>query len=294
MFQRIALAVLTLLISAPLFAAQKPTVGILQIIEHPALNKTRDGLIARLKENAITTEVQNAQGNPALAAQIAQKFVANGVKVIVALGTTAAQAAASAAKARKIPVVFSSVTDPLGAKLVKNLKEPGVPVTGVSNAISALEVLSFVKGEQPTIKRLGVIYNPGEANSVSTLVEMKTVAKALDFEIVAVSATKSAECTAAAQNLVGKVGAILINNDNTALSAFEAIAKVAEKAELPLYASDHDVLSQGATATYGPDQYVIGTQTAKMVIEVLGGRHPEDMEVTFPERAYAERAPEKW
>ncbi|MFN7710370.1 MAG: ABC transporter substrate-binding protein [Holosporales bacterium] len=292
MLRRVFVSFLSFLISSPVFAANSPTVGVLQIIEHPALNQTRDGLLARLKENATTVEVQNAQGNPALAAQIAQKFVASGVKVIVALGTTAAQAAVSAAKARGVPVVFSSVTDPLGAKLVKDLKQPGLPVTGASNYIPSLELLTFVKSEQPQLKRLGVIYNPGEANSVSTLNEMQKVAKALGFEVVAVSATKSAECVAAAQNLAGSVEAILIHNDNTALSAFEAIAKVAKKAQLPLYASDHDVLPFGATATYGPDQYALGVQTAEMVLEVLGGRRPEEMPVTFPEKAYSMRAPQ--
>src|SRR3990167_10566919 len=155
-------------------AHSAPTkISIIQIIEHPALNATREGLIDELHKlgyqegDNLVLEYQSAQGNPSLAAQISQKFVSNQANVIVAIGTKAAQAAMNATKEAKIPVVFSSVTDPLGAKLVSNLKAPDGHVTGVSNFIPIEPQFKLFKKLVPNLRTIGVIYNPGEANSVA-------------------------------------------------------------------------------------------------------------------------------
>src|SRR3990167_9362948 len=155
-------------------AHSAPTkISIIQVLEHPALNATRQGLIDELhklgyKEGEnLVLEYQSAQGNPSLAVQISQKFVSNQANVIVAIVTKAAQAAMNATKEAKIPVVFSSVTDPLAAKLVNNLKTPTGHVTGVSNFVEPTpQFQAFIK-YLPQLKALGVVYDAGEPNSIA-------------------------------------------------------------------------------------------------------------------------------
>eukprot|EP01037_Dinobryon_pediforme_P015593 gene15593-15740_t len=136
---------------------------------------------------------------------IIQKFVGQKADIIVAIPTTPAQAAAQITQGSKIPVVFASVTDPVGTKLVIDPQKPEGNITG--------------------LKRLGIIYNPGEANSVILLEKTQSAAKDEGINLVAIPASKTSEVLTAAQNLIGKIDAIFINNDNTALAAFDAVTK---------------------------------------------------------------------
>ena len=140
------------------------------IVEHPALDAVRDGVKAVLNENGYSGDqfkftYESAQGQPAIASQIARKLVGDEPDVIVAIATPSAQAAVSASKT--IPVVFSVVTDPVGAKIVSSLIQPGGNVTGLSDMVNVKQHLSLVKEFVPGLKTIGVPYNPGETNSVS-------------------------------------------------------------------------------------------------------------------------------
>jgi len=284
------LALFSLFIS-PSFSQKPPLkISILQIVEHPALNATRQGFLDELHklgyregENLIL-DYQSAQGNSALAAQIAQKFVSENTDIIVAIATKAAQAAITASKGTKIPVVFSSVTDPKGAKLVKNLKAPKEYVTGVSNYVSAEPQFKFFKQLLPHLKALGIVYDPGEDNSIALNKEMEKAAKALDLKLVFSTATKSSDVLTASQSLCGKVDAIFINNDNTALSAFSSVIKAARSCNIPAFVSDIDIANQGAMAALGPDQEALGRQTARMVDRILKNPTSPLPPVEFPEK----------
>jgi putative ABC transport system substrate-binding protein len=212
---------------------------------------------------------ESAQGNPALAAQIVQKFVGQKVSMIVALGTTPAQAAAQITQNTSIPVVFSTVTDPVGAKLVLNPHNPEGNITGVSNFVPIDSQFSFFKKLLPTLKTLGIIYNPGEANSVSLMEKMNAIAPTMGLTLVPSVASKTSDVVVAAKNLMGKVDAVFVNNDNTALAAFDAVAKVCLENKTPAFVSDMDLLAHGALAVLGPDQYELGKQTAVMIIKII-------------------------
>jgi len=154
-------------------AAEKVTIGIMQIIDHPALNAVRDGLKDALQEvygyvegENIVYDAQSAQGDVATANTIARKFVAAGVDVIVSIATPTSQAAANAT--RDIPVVFSAVTDPVAAGLVKDLEKPGGNVTGISDMTPVDRQIYLIKFLFPNAKRIGTLYNSGEVNSVVT------------------------------------------------------------------------------------------------------------------------------
>ncbi len=250
-------------------------ISILQIVDHPALNATRDGIRDGLLQVGFTEgkdlilQIQSAQGNPAMAAQIAQKFVSDGATIIVALGTTAAQAAKSAARGSKTVVVFSSITDPLSAKLVKSWDKPNEGVTGISNFVSAQPRFEFFRKFLPNLKSLGVVYNPGDTNSIAILKEMETIAAKMEIDLKTAVASRTGEVLSAAQKLASEVDALFVNNDNTALAAFDSVVRAGNLAQKPIFVSDVDVVDQGALAAMGPDQYALGLQTAEMIVKII-------------------------
>lgn len=257
---------------------------ILQIVEHPALNATRAGIEKVLKEANVSFRYETAQGNPALASQIAQKFVGSKPQVLIGIGTQASQALVSESRNKDLPVVFSTVTDPISARLVKNLSQPEGRVTGVSNYINVDQLLNIIKGFMPKLKNLGIIYNPGEVNSVTLLEESKIKAKIIGINIIPSTANNSSEIISATQYLMGKVDAIFINNDNTALSAFESITKISNKNHVPVFTSDTDLIKQGAFVALGPNQFDLGQQTAKIVLKILKGDSINSLPVEFPKK----------
>lgn len=269
---------------------EKILIAVAQVIEHPALDKTFQGFVDGMNRGGYVDGLnckivrESAQGNPALALQIAQKFVGQNAKLIVGLGTSTAQAAAKATeKSPEIPVIFSSVTDPLGAKLVGATQKPGGNVTGVSNFVDPAKQLETFKKILPRLRTLGIIYNPGEANSVSLVNSVEEIADKQDIDIVKVAAGKTSEVQGAAQNLVGKVDAIFVNNDNTALAAFDAVVKVGAENRIPVFVSDVDLVGKGAVAALGANQYELGHQTARMAVRMLNGlAAPETTPVEFP------------
>jgi putative ABC transport system substrate-binding protein len=264
-------------------AAADVTVAVTAIVEHPALDAVRRGVADELVKEGykigdnLDFQFESAQGNPATAAQIAQKFVGEAPDVIVPISTPSAQAVAAATK--DIPIVFSAVTDPVGAKLVASMDKPGGNVTGMTDLSPIGAHLDLVKEITPDVAKLGVIYNPGEANSVTLLDLLKQEAPGRGLEIVEVAAPRSSDVQAAAQSLVGKVDAIYVPTDNTVVTALEAIVGVGVDNQLPVYAGDTDSVPRGAMAALGFNYYDVGLQTGKIVGRVLAGENPGDIPV---------------
>ena len=261
-------------------------VAISQIVSHPALNETYEGIVEQLaKEGYIQGKnleiiYKNAQGNIVTSAQIAHSFANLKPDVVIAISTPSAQTALSALK--DTPIVFSSVSAPLEAKLVASLEEPGGMVTGVSNMVPFERQLKLVIQLVPHLHTLGVVCNPGEANSIATLAQMKEVASRYNIEVLEATASKTSEVIEATKSLLDRVDAFFINNDNTALAAFEAVVATARRAKKPVFASDLECVEQGAPAVLGASQREIGRQTARMVAQVLKGTPPGTMPVQGP------------
>ena len=282
---------LSFFISSSISAEKPPTkISILQIVEHPALNTTRQGFLDELQKlgyeegKNLILDYQSAQGNATLAVQIAQKFVSQKPDIIVAITTKAAQAVMAASRGTKIPIVFSSVTDPLGSKLVKNLKAPEGYVTGVSNLIPVEPQFKLFKRLLPNLKTLGIVYDPGEDNSITLNKTMTNVAQEMGLKLVFAVATKTSEVLTASQSLCGKVDAIFINNDNTALPAFSSVVKATRGCNIAAFVSDVDLADQGALAALGPDQTELGRQTARMVDRILKNPGAPLPSVEYPEK----------
>lgn len=250
-------------------------VGVIQIIDHPALERTYQGLSDALqtmfKGHAIRILRESAQGNPALALQIAQKFVGQEVNMVVAMGTTAAQAARQASNGR-VPVVFTSITDPVYAKLVRSAEDHEPWISGISNLVPVEASLKVFQEKWPEVKRIGMIYNPGEPNSVAIVESTRRVCEQAGVALTTLSATKAHEVVSAAQRLMQQVDALWVNNDNTVLATFDALVPLAQTTSCLLWASDVDL--KGYTAAHGADQYALGEQTARMVYQHLSGKQP--------------------
>jgi putative ABC transport system substrate-binding protein len=253
------------------------------IIEHPALTATRNGIVEALKAAGyeegknLKFVYETAQGNVATAAQIARKFVGDKPNVIVPISTASTQAVVAAT--RDIPVVFSTVTDPVGAKIVSDMKHPGGNVTGVVDMPPLDQHIALIRKISPAAKRIGIPYNPGESNSITQIKLLRPMLEAAGLTMVEASASKSADVLAAAQSLVGKADVIYVINDNTVVAALESVIKVGIDNKLPVYAGDTDSVQRGAIATLGFSYIDVGRQAGQIVIRVLKGEKPGDIPV---------------
>jgi putative ABC transport system substrate-binding protein len=282
--KRLLIAAAVLAQSAGLaISAEAVKVAVTAIVEHPALDAARDGVRDGLKAagwdgDKIVFSYESAQGNPATAAQIARKLIGEEPDVIVPISTPSAQAVVAATKS--IPVVFTAVTDPVGAQLVVNPGKPGGNVTGLSDLSPLADHLALIREITPDAKRIGVPYNPGEPNAVTLVNLLKEMAGDHGVTIVEATASKSSEVQAAARSLIGKVDVIYVPTDNTIVSALEAVIGVGTQSKIPVYAGDTASVERGAIATVGFDYYQIGLQTAEIVARVLKGEKPGDIAVT--------------
>lgn len=254
------------------------TVSVSSIVEHSALDSVRDGVKQALtdagytEENGLEWQFQTAQGNNAIAAQIARKFVGDNSDVIVAISTPAAQAVVAATKT--IPVVYSAVTDPVAAQLIPAWGPSGTNVTGVTDELELSPQLALIKKVVPDAKNVGIIYNPGEANSVVVVERLRELLSEHDMNLVEASAARTVDVGAAARSLVGKVDVIYTGTDNNVMSAYEALVKVGNDAKIPLIGSDTSSVARGAIAALGINYYDIGLQAGKQVVRILKGENP--------------------
>ncbi|MCQ4143931.1 ABC transporter substrate-binding protein [Vogesella sp. AC12] len=259
-------------------AADMKSVAVTAIVDHPALDAARKGVEDELKAagfeagKQIKYQYQSAQGNPATAAQIARKFIGDGPDVIVAIATPSAQAAV--AGTRSIPVVFTAVTDPVAAKLVKSWKAGNGNVTGVSDMLKLSSQVDLISKVKPGAKRVGMVYSPGEVNSVIVAKELKAELAKRGMTLVEAPAARTVDVAPAAKSLIGKVDVIYTSTDNNVVSTYESLVGVAQQAKIPLVAADTDSVKRGATAALGQNYYDIGRQTGKLVVRILKGEKP--------------------
>lgn len=261
--------------------AETKYVAITAIVDHPALDAVRDGTHDELKAAGFEAgknlkwEYQSAQGNASTAGQIARKFVGGKPDVIVAIATPSAQPVVAATKS--IPVVFSAVADPMAAQLVKDWQPSKTNVTGRSNMLDPVRQADFLKDIVPNAKRIGIVYNPGEANSVSALENLKAVLDTRGIAIVSVAAPRTVDVGPAAKSLIGRVDAMYSTTDNNVMATYEALVKVCNDAKIPLISSDPSGVSRGAVAGLGIDFYQLGRETGQVVARILRGENPGDI-----------------
>jgi putative ABC transport system substrate-binding protein len=266
-------------------AADVKTVAIVTMVDTPQLLEVRDGVLEGLKDHGyvdgknLKIDFKSAQGNFGTAQQIVRQFVGDKPDVIVTITTPTSQAAVAAT--RDIPIVFSTVTDPLKAKLVTQVKHPGGNATGISDLVPIEAQLDVVKEIVPKLKTLGLVYDPSLPNAVSTVESIKAVAPKMGFTTVEAPAMGLNNVPSAGQSLVGKVDAIFVPNDTTVYAAFESLVKICQDAKVALFTAERRSVQRGAIATVGFNFKQIGVRTADMVDKVLKGTKPGDIDVEF-------------
>lgn len=259
-------------------------IGITQFAEHPSLDAATEGFKQALKDKGIKFDVdeQNAQADMNNTKTIADNFVGDKVDLIFANATPSATAALNATK--DIPIIFTSVTDPVGAELVKSFEEPGENITGTTDnhPEGTAKTINFITDEVKA-KNIGVIYNSGEQNSVVQVDEVKELAEKKGAKLIEVSVSTTAEVKQAAESLVGRVDAIYIPTDNTVVSALESVISVANSKKIPLFVGELDSMKKGAVAASGFDYFDLGYQSGEMAAEILSGnKKPSEIPVELP------------
>ena len=264
---------LVLLLAA---SAEMLRIGEAQIVSHPDLDNDSKGFKVALEEEGfiegenIIIDRQNAQGEQPNCAIIARKFEDDRVHLIHAISTPNAQASVKISKT--IPIVFSSVEDPVATGIVPNLGPTGTHVTGVSYRWPIELQCKMYQDLVPYAKRWGTIYNPGDVNVTFHIQEMKSAIEKLGGKLMEAHISDSSEVLQAAQSLMGRVDAIHITSDNTAVSAFESITRVCNDNNIPLFAGDRDSTARGAVAAYGLDYFMIGYTAGKKAAQILKGK----------------------
>ncbi|MDM8517638.1 ABC transporter substrate-binding protein [Desulfobacterales bacterium HSG16] len=252
-------------------------ISVSQFVEHPALDAVLKGFQNYMKGKQIEViySIHNAQANMATANQIASQIMGESPDLILAIATPTSQAIAQALKKapqmQNTPFLFTAVTDPISAGLVKDLEHPGKNITGVSDLLPVDKHMKMLKTFLPNLKNLGVLYNSGEANSKKTVEMIRKEGKKLGFTVTDGTISKSSEVYQAAKSLVGRVDAVFVPTDNTVVSALESAIKVCSQNKLPLFCADVDSVARGAVAAMGFDYYKHGYQTGDMALRILNG-----------------------
>jgi putative tryptophan/tyrosine transport system substrate-binding protein len=271
-----------------IFANDVKIVAITEIVEHPSLLQAKLGIIHELKIGGyiegknLKIIDKNAQGAIANAILIAKQFVASKPDAIVAISTPSAQSTIKAVSGTDIPVVFSSVTDPVAAGLVLDINVPKKNLTGAIDYPLIEEEIELIKQYIPNVKTIGFLYSAGEANSVKTIGLMK---KAIEGKIDFVDSqvASSHQIGQAMQALISKVDAVYIPSDNVVFSAMPKLVQMSRKYKLPVFSSDPDSVKAGILACIGYTQYEVGRSAGKLLVRVLNGER--ELKIEKPEKA---------
>ncbi len=253
------------------------TVGISQFAVHASLDNCREGFLAGLAEEGIvagenlTVEYVNAQAEPGTAAMIADNFVSRKVDLICAIATPAATTAYNATMNTDIPVIYTAVSDPVGAGLAAADGSPVGNVTGTCDALAVGAQLAMIREILPEAERIGILYTTSEANSISTVAAYQKAAGDYGFEIVTTGVTAMSEVPLAAADLVKKVDCMTNLTDNTVVSALQSVLDEACRAGIPVFGSEVEQVKAGCVASMGLEYFELGKQTGRMAAKVLKG-----------------------
>lgn len=250
-------------------------IGVIQLTEHPALDAAYEGFVEGLKEAGyeegknIKIDYQNAQGEQSNCLTIADKFVNDGVDLILAIATPAAQAMAS--KTSTIPILVTAVTDPASSGLVDSNEKPGGNVSGTSDLTPVKEQIDLLRELIPDAKNVGILYCSAEDNSKFQANLALDALKALNMTGEEYTFSTLDEIQTVVGSMKGKVDAIYVPTDNTAANGMATISMVATEAGLPVIVGESGMVSNGGLATYGLSYLKLGIMTGKQAASILNG-----------------------
>lgn len=258
-------------------------IAITQIAPHPSLDKIYQGIEDELKSwegiGKYKIVRENAQGNMALASQIAQKFLSLKPTAAVAISTPSAQSLCTKLKTSKTPFVFAAVSDPEASKLTP---EDYGNISGISDPIPVDKHVAMIKKFVPHVKSIGTLFNPSEASSVSTIRRLTVVCEELGIKLITVPVNRSVDIPVAAKGLVGKIDALFMGTDNTFVLALDNLVQLTIHNKIPFFVSDPESVQRGALAGIVYDEYQIGKDVGKIVRRVLKGEPVRSIPISAP------------
>ena len=254
-------------------------VGVTQFADHPSLDNCREGFVRGLENGGYTVgvnveiETKSAQGDMAMATQIAQSFVNGGMDLLCGIATPSAQSLYAMAMEKNIPVIFNAVSDPISAKLAVSATENMKGITGVSDELPVEAQLQLIREMLPEAMKIGILYTTSETNSISTLETYRALAPEYGFEIVAKGIGKQAEILQALDVLIAS-GIDCVSNmtDNTVVSALGVILDRTAQNSIPVFGSEEEQVVNGCIASAGLDYVKLGIQAGEMAAKVLDGQ----------------------
>ncbi|MFI3080798.1 ABC transporter substrate-binding protein [Streptococcus suis] len=285
---------LTVMVVAALFMTQKEQssqsassekvkIGVLQFVTHDSLDEIYKGIKAGLEEGGYSTtdnleiDFMNAEGDQSQVQTMSKKLVDNGNELLIGIATPAAQGLANATT--ELPIIMGAVTDPVGANLVTDLKNPGGNITGVSDQTPVADAVSLIKEITPDAKTIGVLYSSNEDNSKIQVAEFKTAAEEAGYTVLEYAVASSNEIAATVEVASSKADVLFTPVDNTVASAFSTVVSVANKTKTPIFTSVEDMVEGGGIASVTLSQYDLGVATGKMAAKILDGANPADTPV---------------
>lgn len=258
-------------------AEESYTIGISQFAEHGSLDNCREGFMEGLAAAGIvegenlTVLFENAQTDTGTASTIADSFVSKKVDLICAIATPTAMSAYNSCMDTEIPVIYTAVSDPVGAGLANEDGSSVGNITGTADSLPVQEQLEMIRAMMPEAKKIGILYTTSEANSVSTIETYKELAGGLGFEIVDTGINTIADVEMAAKDMVTKVDCITNLTDNTVVSALQTVLAAADAQGIPVFGSEIEQVKNGCLASMGIDYVALGKQTGEMAAKVLKG-----------------------
>lgn len=256
-------------------------IGVIQLVEHEALDASNQGFVDALNEAGITYEIdqQNAQGDQSACQTISEKLVNDGNDLILAIATPAAQAVAGATT--DIPVIGTAITDFAEAGLVASNDKPGNNVTGTSDLTPVAEQIALIPKFAPEAKKVGVLYCSAEANSAiqAKMAHEACEANGLTAEDFTVSSSN--EIQQVVESMVGKVDVIYAPTDNVIAAGMQTVSMVATEHKLPIVVGEVGMVNNGGLCSYSIDYYELGKRAGEMAVRVLQGENPADMPIEY-------------
>lgn len=291
LFAAATASVMTAIMMASTAMAADYKVGIIQFVDDASLNQIEAAIEERLTEASAEGEdtynfegyVYNGQADATTLTQIAMQLVADEVDVIVPIATPAAQIVQAVTEDYPVSIVFSAVSDPVGAGLVESMEAPGANITGTSDSLNTNAILDLMFTANPDIQSVGLLYSQSEDASKQPIADAKAYLDEKGIEYVEKTGTNNTEISQAADALIASgVDAVFTPTDNTVMTAELAIYEKFLDAGIPHYAGADSFALNGAFCGYGVDYENLGYATADLVIEILQGADPaETPVVTF-------------
>lgn len=260
-------------------------IAIVQFVSHPSLDEIVQGIKDELAANDyvegenLTIDFHNAEADINLLSTIAEQVVSQKPDLIFAVTTPVSQAFQN--QTSEIPIVMAGVTDPVSAGLVDNIEKPGENITGTSDAFPLEKHFNLMLQIDPTIKKIGMIYTSSEDNAQAEIESAKEVAESMGLEVFVEGIATTLDMQMVAENLSSKVDAIYVGSDNTIASAFETLLDATDRMDIAVYPSVDIMVKQGGLGAVAINQADLGTEAAKIAVQVLDGTAIGDIPIHF-------------